>query len=275
MNYHIFPPSAPLKNYIEQYYIFEHEAYLEVEYEISSTATCYSALVFNFGTPYRFQNSLGDDYITPPYFMGGFSTGTFRVFPKGKINMLGIVFKGTGLLSLFPSIRLECLHNKRASFVEMLGSEAEIIAEQLEKTADAKDQIATIDSYLLNRLERFGQPPSLADKAALLILRKRGMITIEKVAETLNVGDRHLRRVFSERLGMNPKLFARIKRFQYVNLCLTQNETLDWQEFLDEGGFYDQAHFIKDFVAFCGKAPSAQLLQSRQISELLTPKEPA
>jgi len=273
MNYHIFQASAPLKNYIEQYYIFEHDEYLATEYEISSTATCYSALVFNFGEPYRFQNSLGDNYLTPQHFMAGLSTGAFRVFPKGKINMLGVVFKGTGLMTLFPSVALDSLLNKRVSFVELLGSEAEIIAEQLEKAANAKEQITLIDNYLLSRLERFEQPPTLADKAALLILEKRGMITIEKVAETLSVGERHLRRVFSQRLGINAKLFARIKRFQYVNLCLTLNKTLDWQEFLDEGGFYDQAHFIRDFVAFCGKAPSAQLLQSRQISELLTPKE--
>ena len=176
-------------------------------------------------------------------------------------------------MALFPSVKLETLLNKRVSFVALLSSEAEIIAEQLEKSSDNKEKIAIIDNYLLNRLERFAEPATLADKAALLILGKRGMITIEKVAETLNVGDRHLRRLFSQRLGINPKLFARIKRFQYVNLCLTQNETLDWQEFLDDGGFYDQAHFIKDFVAFCGKAPSAQILQSKQIVELLTPKE--
>lgn len=275
MNYHIFQASAPLKDYIEQYYIFEHDEYLATEYEMSSTATCYSALVFNFGEPYRFQNSLGDNYFTPQHFMAGFSTGAFRVFPKGKINMLGVVFKGTGLMTMFPSVSLDSLLNKRVSFIELLGSEAEIIAEQLEKTAGLKEQIELIDNYLLNRLERFEQPAALADKAALLILEKRGMITIEKVAETLHVGERHLRRVFSQRVGINAKLFARIKRFQYVNLCLTLNKTLDWQEFLVEGGFYDQAHFIKDFVAFCGKAPSAQLLQSKKIVELLTPKEPA
>jgi|GEM_PF-4853063 len=273
MNYHIFQASAPLKDYIEQYYIFEHNQYLATEYEITSTATCYSALVFNFGERYRFQNSLGDNYLTPQHFMAGFSTGAFQVFPKGKINMLGVVFKGTGLTTLVPSVKLTTLLNKRVSFVELLGSEAEIIAEQLEKAANTKEQIALIDQYLLNRLERFEQPATLADKAALLILRKRGMITIEKVAETLNVGERHLRRVFGQRLGINAKLFSRIKRFQYINLCLTQNETLDWQEFLVEGGFYDQAHFIKDFVAFCGKAPSAQILKSKQIVELFTAKE--
>ncbi len=272
MNYHVFPPSLPLKNYIEQYYLFEHDAYRAIEYEMTSTATCYSALVFNFGTPYRFQNSLGDTYLTPQYFMAGFSTGAFQVFPTGKINMVGIVFKGTGLMTLFPSVKLENLLNRRVSFVELLGSEAEIIAEQLEKVADAKAQVALIDTYLLDRLARFEQPPTLADQAALLILRKRGMITMEKVADTLNVGERHLRRVFGQRLGINAKLFARIKRFQYINLCLTQNETLDWQDFLVEGGFYDQAHFIKDFVAFCGKAPSAQIMQSKQIADLLTPK---
>ena len=78
------------------------------------------------------------------------------------------------------------------------------------------------------------------------------------------------RRRFKTEVGINPKFVARLKRFNYINLCLTQNPTFSWQMFLDQGLFYDQSHFIKDYREFFGKNPTAQILENRQVAQELT-----
>lgn len=269
MNYQTYKPSQALNPYIEKIYLLSHESYLTQEMELSSPANCYSAIVFNFGTPYQLRYVTGESFVAPQHFVAGFSTYAYRIYPIGKVEMVGVIFKGTGLMTLFPSFDLKELINKRVDFEQLLGSEADVIIEQLTHAKDSEERIGIIENYLLNRLQRFEAEANIADKAALMILRKRGMITMDRLAADLNVSPRHLRRVFSQRLGISPKLFARLKRFNYVNACLTTNDSLQWQEFLIDGGFYDQAHFIKDFVEFCGKAPSAQLVQSRKLVELL------
>ena len=68
---------------------------------------------------------------------------------------------------------------------------------------------------------------------------------------------RQLERLFSERVGISPKLFLRIVRFQeVVRATRSGRRDLGWAALAAEHGFYDQAHFINDFKAFVGRTPA-------------------
>ena len=71
---------------------------------------------------------------------------------------------------------------------------------------------------------------------------------------------RQIERVFRERVGLSPKVFLRIVRFQEV-LGGLRFEATDrgrpWAEIAARHGFYDQAHFIRDFKLFVGESPGA------------------
>lgn len=77
------------------------------------------------------------------------------------------------------------------------------------------------------------------------------------MAERLGVTARHLRRAFTESVGIGPKEFARTVRLQRaVRTAATSN---DWARIAADAGYYDQAHLIADFREFLGLTPSAFL----------------
>ncbi len=102
----------------------------------------------------------------------------------------------------------------------------------------------------LLELER-GRPDPLVDEAARLLGRAPD---VGAAAALLGASPRQLERRFKTRVGMSPKHFARIRRFQRVFPTIERGG--GWVDAAAACGYYDQAHLIRDFRAFAGEAPS-------------------
>jgi AraC-like DNA-binding protein len=83
--------------------------------------------------------------------------------------------------------------------------------------------------------------------------------TIAQVSSQIGLSARRFIDVFQKEVGLTPKLFCRVRRFQRVLRCIQKGQTIDWTQIALECGYYDQAHFIHDFQAFSGINPSAYL----------------
>lgn len=93
----------------------------------------------------------------------------------------------------------------------------------------------------------------LARRAARLL--EGGETRVERVAEKLGVTARHLRRAFTESIGVGPKSFARGVRLQRaVHMAATST---DWVRIAADAGYHDQAHLIRDFRELVGLTPGA------------------
>lgn len=107
------------------------------------------------------------------------------------------------------------------------------------------------------RTHHTNEPASarLARRAVRLI--EGGETRVESVAERLGVTARHLRRAFTESIGIGPKDFARTVRLQRA-VAMTATTT-DWARIATDAGYYDQAHLITDFRELIGLTPGAFL----------------
>ncbi len=65
--------------------------------------------------------------------------------------------------------------------------------------------------------------------------------------------------VFSEEVGLTPKLFCRVRRFQEVLRLIEKGQHIEWAEIALTCGYFDQAHCIHDFRAFSGLNPTTYL----------------
>jgi len=101
------------------------------------------------------------------------------------------------------------------------------------------------------QMER-GAPDALADGAAILLSLDPD---VGAAAGALGVSTRHLERRFKARVGMSPKHFARIARFQRVFRAVEEGGA-GWVDAAAECGYYDQAHLIRDFRDLAGEAPA-------------------
>ena len=99
---------------------------------------------------------------------------------------------------------------------------------------------------------------------------EQGSIAISNLSHTLNTSERSLERIFRERVGLSPKKFARIVRFQNI---LRTIENVPDSKMLDAAltfGYFDQSHMIRDFREFSGKSPQDYFNQTHRLSALFT-----
>ncbi len=93
---------------------------------------------------------------------------------------------------------------------------------------------------------------------------------IAEITEQIGLSQTRFVQVFREEVGLTPKLFCRIQRFQqalrHVESHPLMGCPVDWVKVALDCGYYDQAHFIHDFRAFSGINPSAYLIHRNEDS---------
>lgn len=113
-----------------------------------------------------------------------------------------------------------------------------------------------LDQYFLDLLSKtiIKLDKRLYD-AINIILQKPGLINIETDLHT-GISPRQLRRLFKFYIGDTAKTFSRVVRFQNILFAKPSTQNLKQNKIFYDVGFYDQAHFIKDFKSFYGVTPS-------------------
>ncbi|HVN03907.1 MAG TPA: helix-turn-helix domain-containing protein, partial [Bryobacteraceae bacterium] len=87
------------------------------------------------------------------------------------------------------------------------------------------------------------------------------MHTIADVTGQIGLSAKRFIQVFHDQVGLTPKLFCRVRRFQRVLRTINQGRTIAWADVAADCGYFDQAHFIRDFRDFSGINPSAYVTQ--------------
>jgi transcriptional regulator GlxA family with amidase domain len=102
-------------------------------------------------------------------------------------------------------------------------------------------------------------PRRLADRPAAAAIRlaveRGGLVRVESLARRLGTGRRQLERLYRDRVGIPPKLFLRILRFQRALGSIRDARPGGWAQVAVALGFYDQSHLIRDFRELAGRAP--------------------
>jgi AraC-like DNA-binding protein len=130
-----------------------------------------------------------------------------------------------------------------------------LVEERLAESKDDGQRIRVVEGFLLALLRT--RVPDGPVRKAVRLLQANPSHDLAGIAGHLGLGERQLERKFREWIGIGPKRFARLARFQLVVRSLERgHRSLDAAL---EQGFYDQAHFIKDFRTFTGTTPEAWL----------------
>lgn len=256
MFYQKYLPDPSLQPFIEWFYILETG---QAEYQqLNAVANYNHALVFNYGECYRLSNKNYDGELLPLCFLSGISTEPYRLHIGPNAGMLGIIFRTAAFSDLLGVHDLEHWHDRRLDATSFLGNRAAHLCEQLAEARAHTARIRLANDFFLDMIARKTPQLTLADRAVNVIYTQRGMLTMDELARFLYASPRNLRRVFNDRIGVSPKFYARIKRFNYAHATIT-NRQHDWRSFLGDGGFYDQSHFIRDYRAFSGMPPTRQM----------------
>jgi len=147
---------------------------------------------------------------------------------------------------------------------DFFGAEMDSINEQLRNTASLEQGKSIVERFLLNRINRIKEIRPV-DVALYNLLKNDGSISMDKTASLACMSLRQFERQCKERIGMSPKLYARILRFSKAYRLHEACPHLSWMEIAHEANYYDQMHLIRDFKTFAGVNPSVieqQLLKT-------------
>lgn len=179
----------------------------------------------------------------------------FKVFKNSfDIGTVLVVFKEGGAVHFFREPLHELFRESVSLDNFMLRSELLSVEDKLMEAKTDKEKILAVENFLLGRLNNV-EPDKLILAALALIHKHKGNIRIKEMAEQLHTSQSPLEKRFRQIVGTSPKKFASIVRFKHV---LAQYQPgLSLTELGYEAGFYDQAHFIKEFKLFTGQTPES------------------
>lgn len=130
------------------------------------------------------------------------------------------------------------------------------VGEHVLGDADDRACVRAIERWLLDRVRKEASRSEVADAVVQEVARRAGCVRIEDLARHVNLSRRHLGRIMNERLGIAPKRFARITRFdRAVQLGRTQ-PMVPWGRVALDAGYADQAHMTREFAEIGGIRPS-------------------
>jgi AraC-like DNA-binding protein len=142
-----------------------------------------------------------------------------------------------------------------------------MLVERLAGARHTIDAVAILESAIAERLVSADgrRPPA---QLALAAASRLTSANVNAVAGELGVSERHLRRVFRETVGVNPKTFAKLARFHRALRAAREGAHVTWASIAAAAGYYDQAHLIAEFRVIAGVTPQALLGEIRSASSV-------
>ncbi|QKJ30958.1 AraC family transcriptional regulator [Mucilaginibacter mali] len=250
MSYIRIQPHPQLEQLIECYWMVESDdPAIQTEKIIPDGFT---ELIFHYGDLYR-ANISGQWQTQGRHLLAGQIGNYFYLENTGKAKMIAIKLKPAALTQLFGLQMSD--YTDRVVTLDTIPNRAlqqlQDIVLQFEDEQQVKE---AFDTWLLPLSHSVTTTPVTA--AIDLIFKQNGMVTVKEMTEAACIGERQLERLFKRYVGLTPKYYARIIRFNYI-FQIVQSKSASWADVVYQAGYYDQSHFIRDFKAFTGEDPSA------------------
>lgn len=194
--------------------------------------------------------------------MSGARTGYCVIGTDAKDRVFGIQFVAGGTA---PFVRVPAseLANQSVSLVDVWGAHVAELRERLLGAEDRHQMFRIAEQALLGLVVR---PLELhpAVSFARDELCKGCNITVASLLQRIGISQRRFIELFEKQVGLTPKVFLRVRRFQRILQIVGKAREVDWAQVALDCGYYDQAHFIHDFREFSGLTPTQYLACATQ-----------
>lgn len=242
-----FIPTEILRPFIKAYRIIESQE--ELENRVLPNTSI--AIAFRFKGDNSYTTDTGKTNL-PTITFSGLRRSVRLINYSKNTSTLIVLFKECGASAFFNE-PLHELFEKSISLDNIINtSELKLIEELLSEAKNNSHRVAIVDRFLLNKLKRFNSD-ILVSEAIKRIHFAKGLIKINKLAESLYISKDAFEKRFRKIAGASPKQFASIVRMSSIVHKESDKRLLD---LAFDAGYYDQAHFNKDFKLFTGQTPT-------------------
>lgn len=173
-------------------------------------------------------------------------------------SMIGVHFKPGGAAAIL-GLPADTLRDQVVELDAIWGSAASDLREQLLAARGPQRKFRALERFLLGRLTKRAANAAPQERifwARDLFVQDAETRKIGAVVDRLGISHKHFIEQFRRQVGLTPKLFCRIQRFQQALAEVAARRSVEWADVAASCGYFDQAHFVHDFHRFSGLNPS-------------------
>jgi AraC-like DNA-binding protein len=188
----------------------------------------------------------------PGIVVSGAYTDFFVIDTAEHALMMGVHFKPGGAMP-FLGARADELTDRHVDVESLWGASAKELRERLCAATTHQHCFRILETALLDRTR---SPLKHRDEVQMALACFENGAKVGDVADRIGLSHRHFIDLFTAEVGMTPKVFCRVRRFQRALSALGPRDPPDWANLASRCGYFDQSHLIRDFVAFSGFGPT-------------------
>lgn len=268
MRYCEIKPQPELRRFVECFWTLESDESVPHASQTPILPDGCVELILNCGAPFQQKHENGEQTTQPAHFLVGQMTRPVLIAPTGFVELIGIRFHPGGTMP-FLKQPLHELTNRIIELGELDSALESKLGDALNSSPLLTGRIKAIESCLTRRAaQAFAGDQRLLELTASAV-RLGGRITIDQLANSAGISSRQLERRFLIEVGLGPKLFCRVLRFQEVFRAVA-GDSPGWAALAVDCGYYDQAHLIRDFQEFAHQTPAVLLAQSGGLTKAFT-----
>jgi AraC-like DNA-binding protein len=213
-------------------------------------------LVFVLDSAININNSNADQLISTC------CISTIYLTPQIESSFITVQFNHYGMYYLtgIPVQRLQNSLLPLNSFFK--ASDLERITNQLKEHKSILEKFSALESFMIEHIKTVNVDSRLP--YAITLLKRNPNLTMDNLSKTLCISNRGMQKLFNKHIGLSPSYLKKIIRFNRATELMVEKPQISLTAVALHCGYYDQAHFIKDFKRFGAITPSDfQRLQTK------------
>ncbi len=258
---HLHLPAPPLSHFITSFYYYSG---FEPEHTIDRFLPDGNVqLIFELtDEPQHIydNDTLREIQTCRRVWFSGFRTRPITI-PSGRQSEMIIVNFQMGRAWPFLREPLHALTNTVVDAEQVLNIDILGLREALLEQPTPEQKLALLEETLLRHYQQQLVQNPFVDFAVAKILSSPRQLSLKDLAGKVGYSQKHVIKLFKDHVGVPPKEFLKVIRFQQAVAQIEQRGTVNWLALALDCGYYDQSHFIADFKSFSGFTPMEYLLR--------------
>jgi len=254
LNFKLYETHELLKAYIHSYWVIQKEDFSEaMTCKVLSDASM--GFVVNFASPYKSTVNNQTFTCSERFTIDGLTKYPSYLRFEKELDLIGVRFKTAGAYIFFDE-PMDSFLDKNVPFKNSESWPLDDLYEKLIQKNTTKEKIQLIEEFLINKLKAAKKKNSqwiflLTQK----VLKQKGDVSLTSLCDEFNINIRQVERTFKKEVGISPKLYIRIIRMRNAKDILSSLKIKDLTTTAHDAGFFDQAHFTREFKFFMSETP--------------------
>lgn len=269
--YEVYQPSSDLEDLVDLFFSIRRSAKKEDEMPVELIVPdgTLGLLFVQNGNLKRSQFSGAAMELDQSYIFGQKTKSVYYQFNQSQLDVFGAKLKPGAMMKIFGLSPKELTDTLCPAHL-LLGQKMVQLEEQIAAASDIASRLHRLESFLMEASGEKSDKDKLLDAILQHITHVRGNISVGELASHFQVGYKRLERLFKTYIGLTPKQFCRIIRFNATLYYRRQNHVMTLTDLAYSAGYFDQMHFIKEVKSITNLPPSQFY---RHIAEGIAPQQ--